>query len=69
MSKLPKDSPPKSAEVPAQLYDAHDPIPVPEVSELDSESIWALFPGSEAASRPKPDTDPFGETVAAPLKP
>lgn len=69
MSNVRKDSTPDSATVPAQLYGAHDPIPVPDVSEVDSESIWALFPGSEHAARPKQDADPFGETVAAPLKP
>ncbi len=55
--------------VPGQLYDAHDPIPVPDVSEVNSESIWALFPGAPGESRPKPDDESFGETVAAPLRP
>ncbi len=71
MSIVRKDSPPVDVTRPAPLplYDANDPLPVPDVSEVNSESIWALFPDSPAASGPTPDCDPFGETVAAPLKP
>lgn len=42
-------------------YVPGDPIPVPEATEANSESAWALF--SDAP--PHPETD-FLDTVAAP---
>ena len=68
-SKPRKDSPPDDATQPAPLYGSGDPIPVPDVSEVNSESIWALFPDAPPGSGPNREADPFGETVAAPLKP
>lgn len=51
------------------LYDHHDPIPVPEAHESDTESVWALFNEADNRKprRPQPD-DGFGATVPAPLE-
>ena len=51
------------------LYDHHDPIPVPEAHESDTESVWALFEqaGDKKPRRPAAPEDGFGATVPAPL--
>ena len=50
-------------------YSANDPIPVPDVTELDSDTAWGLF-GELAEPQKKPISlaDPFEETVPAELE-
>ena len=67
-----KNSEPEAQQPPAvdHLYDHHDPIPVPEAHESDTESVWALF--NETPAKPKkrpPENDGFGATEPAPLEP
>ena len=50
----------------AHLYSAHDPIPVPEVIECDSDTVWALWEDSVSPQSSEPDTD-FINTVPAEL--
>ena len=58
---------------PAGLYDRHGPIPVADMNESDTDSVWALFQDSTAPQ----DGDsvmpageaPFQKTLPAPLKP
>jgi hypothetical protein len=62
------------ATTPGNLYDRDGPIPVPEVRELNTESVWALFqdakPLDEGDGAPPPfDDTSYGDTAAAPLKP
>ncbi len=56
------------------LYDHHDPIPVPEAHESNTESVWALFEQADGHQtgrpqpRPPPEGDGFGATQPAPLE-
>ena len=51
------------------LYDHHDPIPVPEAHESDTESVWALFhEADKPRKRPQGHND-FRATEPAPLDP
>ena len=81
MNNLRKKPPPRSSR-PTQpvgntnaggLYDRDGPIPIPDVEESDTESVWALFEDSRAPSTPRAvvpsDDEPFEETTPAPLKP
>jgi hypothetical protein len=54
------------------LYDRHDPIPVPEAVESDTDSVWALFEEADSGKVPKKrnnDKDGFSATEPAPLLP
>ena len=57
----------------AGLYERDGPIPVPDVEESDTKSVWALFQDSLPPGQRQPvaasDDEPFEETVPAPLKP
>jgi hypothetical protein len=50
----------------AHLYSAHDPIPVPEVIDCDSDTAWALWEDSVTPQSSERDTD-FINTVPAEL--
>lgn len=50
------------------LYSVHDPIPLPEVTESDSEAAWALWEDSLSTPGSGPATD-FKSTVPAELPP
>ncbi len=50
MTQQPKRKPADNASASAGLYDLHGPIPVPEASESDSESAWAMFQQSVIAT-------------------
>ncbi len=92
MSKVPKDKDHKDAPattfgmtVPGALYSTFGPIPVAEVQESNSDSVWAMFedvpthaapltPPTQAfqTSQAPPDDDsddPFAPTEVAPLRP
>ena len=85
MNNLRKNPPPNQARRPPRyppsspntqaggLYDRDGPIPVPDVEESDTESVWALFqdslPPGERAPVASSDDEPFEETVPAPLQP
>ena len=73
-SRRPPPYPPSSPNTQAGgLYDRDGPIPVPDVEESDTESVWALFqdslPPEDRAPAASSDDAPFEETVPAPLKP
>ncbi len=55
------------------LYERDGPIPVPDVEESDTESVWALFQDSLPPGERQPiassGDQPFEATVPAPLKP
>ena len=85
MNNIRKNPPPQQARTPQScpapggntnaggLYDRDGPIPVPEVAESDTESVWALFQDLLPPGKRQPvvssDDEPFDETVPAPLKP
>ncbi len=90
MSKVPKDKDPKDAPtttfghtVPGALYSSFGPIPVAEVEESNSDSVWAMFedvPNKAVPVKPAPGAprhspdedepeDPFAPTEVAPLRP
>jgi hypothetical protein len=48
------------------LYSVHDPIPLPEVTESDSEAAWTLWDDSLSAQSRGPATD-FKSTVPVEL--
>ena len=67
----PKDpkskSPASSAHAPLHPYDSHDPIPVPDVVESDSDTAWGLW---EESASPYKETDPdFQNTEPTELLP
>ncbi|MEI8168762.1 MAG: hypothetical protein WCG50_03730 [Rhodoferax sp.] len=48
------------------LYSAHDPLPVPEAIESDSDTVWALW--EEIVAKPDGETEPdFQSTERADL--
>lgn len=54
----------------SQAYSVGDPIPVPEVTELDTDTAWGLFEElAEPGTKPKSTPVPFAETVPADLEP
>jgi hypothetical protein len=57
-------NPPNLSKPLEDRYLPGDPIPAPEVTEADSESVWALF-----SETPKKPEDDFPETNVAPLQP
>jgi hypothetical protein len=59
-----KDGKPGVATSHGGLYDRHGPIPVPEASESDTESAWALFEESRMLLDNPPSVIPpkFEET-------
>lgn len=69
----PRYPPPNPNTQAGGLYDRDGPIPVPDVEESDTESVWALFQHSLPPGERRPDAssgdEPFEETVAAPLNP
>lgn len=90
MSKNPKDINEKDAPVttfgatvPGALYSTFGPIPVADVEESNTDSVWAMFenvptkaapltPAPEATQTPPDDDDlqdPFAPTEVAPLRP
>ena len=91
MSKVPKDKDHKDAPVttfgttvPGALYSTFGPIPVADVEESNSDSVWAMFedvPTKAAPLTAVPQTsaeppsddddpeDPFAPTEVAPLRP
>ena len=86
MSKNPKDINRKDASTntfgltaAGPLYSTFDPIPVPEVEESNSDSVWAMFESvpTKAAplaplqqdDDPEDPEDPFAPTEMAPLRP
>lgn len=57
---------------PANVYDPGDALPVPEVSEKNTDSVWALWSDlvegrGEKDATEKPDSDTGGDTVPATL--
>ena len=89
MSKNPKDINRKDAPdgtfgltVPGPLYSTFGPLPVPEVEESNTDSVWALFETVPTKASllmpltaPTQDTrgdepeDPFAPTEMSPLRP
>lgn len=72
MSKPESQKKPSAAvsQRPAHPYSANEPIPVPEVTELDTDSAWGLFEElAEPKPRPTPAAEAFDETVPADLTP
>jgi hypothetical protein len=63
-------SPPADGRRASQPYLVGDPIPVPEVTELDTNSAWGLFE-ELAKAKPKSRLNPdlFAETVPAEPEP
>ena len=54
----------------AHPYSANDPIPVPEATELDTDTAWGLFDElADPKTKPTPASEPFDETVPADLAP
>ncbi len=54
----------------AHPYSANEPIPVPEVTELDTDTAWGLFEElAEPKSKPTSAPGSFDETVPADLTP
>jgi hypothetical protein len=54
----------------AQPYAAGDPIPVPEATELDTDSAWGMFEDlADANVKPKLNATLFEKTVPADLTP
>ena len=49
-------------------YSAHDPIPVPEVVESDSDTVWGMWEAEEAKETKKLDHG-FAPTVPSELQP
>lgn len=69
-SDPPKKPPTAGGGRTSQPYPADDPIPVAEVTELDTDTAWDLFEElAEPGTMPKPTPDPFAETVPAELEP
>ena len=91
MSKNPKDISRKDASVtslgltaPGALYSTYGPIPVAEVEESNSDSVWAMFedvstkaaplapsadsPGARDESSGPEDMDPYAPTEMSPLR-
>ena len=73
-ARTPPPHPPSSGNTNAGgLYERDGQIPVPDVEESDTESVWALFhdslPPGERAPLASSGDEPFEETVPAPLQP
>lgn len=49
-------------------YSAHDPIPVPEVVESDSDTVWEMWEAEEAKETKQLDPG-FAPTVPSELQP
>jgi hypothetical protein len=69
-SGSPKKSPTADGLRASQPYLVGDPIPVPEVTELDTNSAWGLFEElAKAKPKSRSNPDAFAETVPAELEP
>lgn len=69
-SKPPKKTTVTDGVPTSQPYLLGDPIPVAEVTELNTDSAWSLFEEmAEPETTPKSPPDAFAETVPAELEP
>lgn len=63
------NNPPSPADPTAlDPYSAHDPIPVPEVVESDSDTVWGMWEAQEAKVSRQVDHE-FAPTVPSELHP
>lgn len=68
MKEDPKKLPPPPEHPAQDPYSAHDPIPVPEVVESDSDAAWEMWEAEEAKEK-KQEERGFAPTVPAELQP
>lgn len=66
VKEVPRKSPAEPKNSGIHLYLVHDPMPLPEVTESDSEAAWALWEDSLSTLGSGPATD-FKSTVPAEL--